>query len=101
MRSKITVCNPLVRTIIASVFTYLKMSKCFQNVNVNAKACNGDTARSLALIHGHMKIVSLIENHTAGQKPLRLEAGKYMYKFIENSEDYYNTCKSYVRPICI
>ena len=44
---------------------------------MNQKACNGDTARSLALTYGHIKIVSLIDNHMIGQyHPLRTEAGK-------------------------
>ena len=47
-----------------------------QKVDANAKSCNGDTARSLALIHGHTKIVSLIDNHIMGHShPLRSEAG--------------------------
>ncbi|KAJ8322386.1 hypothetical protein KUTeg_000857 [Tegillarca granosa] len=44
-------------------------------VNVNSKAHNGDTARSLAIIHGHMKIVSLIDNHVLPFSCLRSEAG--------------------------
>ncbi|XP_052805036.1 ankyrin repeat and SAM domain-containing protein 3-like [Mya arenaria] len=42
-------------------------------VNVNAKAYNGDTARSLALINGNMKIVSLIDNHVTPITSLRAE----------------------------
>ena len=44
-------------------------------MNVNAKAFNGDTARSLALINGNMKIVSLIDNHVMPITSLRAEAG--------------------------
>ncbi|KAH9514926.1 Ankyrin repeat and SAM domain-containing protein 3 [Bulinus truncatus] len=33
-------------------------------VNVNAKAHNGDMARTLAVLNGHMKVVSLIDSHT-------------------------------------
>ncbi|KAK3107869.1 hypothetical protein FSP39_024033 [Pinctada imbricata] len=44
-------------------------------VNVNRKAYNGDTARSLALIHSNMKIVSLIDNHIMPNTCLRSEAG--------------------------
>ena len=36
-----------------------------QGVNVNARYVSGDTARSLALVNGHTKIVSLIDNHVA------------------------------------
>ncbi|XP_064651001.1 ankyrin repeat and SAM domain-containing protein 3-like [Lineus longissimus] len=32
-------------------------------VNVHAKALNGDTAQTLALQYGHMKLVSMIDNH--------------------------------------
>ncbi|XP_046369283.2 ankyrin repeat and SAM domain-containing protein 3-like isoform X1 [Haliotis rufescens] len=42
-------------------------------VDVNARAFNGDMARSLALINGHMKIVSLIENHVMPISTLRSE----------------------------
>ena len=42
---------------------------------MNAKADNGDTARSLALINGNMKIVSLIDNHVMPITSLRAEAG--------------------------
>ena len=46
-------------------------------MDVDAKSCNGDTARSLALIHGHTKIVSLIDNHIMGHShPLRSEPGR-------------------------
>ena len=41
-------------------------SACIQGVNVMAKAVSGDTARSLALINGFTKIVSLIDNHLLG-----------------------------------
>ena len=51
----------------------------FQGVNVNAKADNGDTARSLALINGNMKIVSLIDNHVMPITSLRAEAGKQKF----------------------
>ena len=51
-----------------------------QGVNVNAKAYNGDTARSLALINGNMKIVSLIDNHVMPITSLRAEAGSYIHK---------------------
>ncbi|XP_060073804.1 ankyrin repeat and SAM domain-containing protein 3-like [Ylistrum balloti] len=44
-------------------------------VTVNTKAHNGDTARSLALIYGHIKIVSLIDNHSMPITCLRSEAG--------------------------
>lgn len=44
-------------------------------VNVFNKAHNGDTARSLALIHSNMKIVSLIDNHVMPNTCLRSEAG--------------------------
>lgn len=44
-------------------------------VKVNSKAHNGDTARSLALIYGHIKIVSLIDNHSMPITCLRSEAG--------------------------
>ncbi|XP_061169917.1 ankyrin repeat and SAM domain-containing protein 3-like [Saccostrea echinata] len=44
-------------------------------VNVFTKAHNGDTARSLALIHSNMKIVSLIDNHVMPNTCLRSEAG--------------------------
>ncbi|XP_033758820.1 LOW QUALITY PROTEIN: ankyrin repeat and SAM domain-containing protein 3-like [Pecten maximus] len=44
-------------------------------VTVNSKAHNGDTARSLALIYGHIKIVSLIDNHSMPITCLRSEAG--------------------------
>ena len=42
---------------------------------MNAKADSGDTARSLALINGNMKIVSLIDNHVMPITSLRAEAG--------------------------
>ena len=48
----------------------------FQGVSVNARACNGDNARSLALIHGHMKIVSLIDNHIMPSYTLRADPGR-------------------------
>ncbi|XP_050416603.2 ankyrin repeat and SAM domain-containing protein 3 [Patella vulgata] len=41
-------------------------------VNVNAKTYNGDMARSVALINGYMKIVSLIDNHLM---PLSIRSG--------------------------
>ncbi|OWF38943.1 ankyrin repeat and SAM domain-containing protein 3-like [Mizuhopecten yessoensis] len=44
-------------------------------VTVNSKAHNNDTARSLALIYGHIKIVSLIDNHSMPITCLRAEAG--------------------------
>ncbi|XP_013420925.1 ankyrin repeat and SAM domain-containing protein 3 isoform X1 [Lingula anatina] len=44
-------------------------------VNLNAKTYNGDSARSLALINGHMKIVSLIDHHVNPSAPLRADAG--------------------------
>lgn len=47
-----------------------------QGVNVNAKSYNGDTARSLALICGYMKIVSLIDNHVLPHSALRSEPGE-------------------------
>ena len=47
-----------------------------QGVNVNAKAYNGDTARTLALTSGYMKIVSLIDNHVMPHSTLRSEPGK-------------------------
>lgn len=47
-----------------------------KGVNVFNKAHNGDTARSLALIHSNMKIVSLIDNHVMPNTCLRSEAGK-------------------------
>ncbi|KAK7105889.1 hypothetical protein V1264_017212 [Littorina saxatilis] len=46
-----------------------------KGVNVNAKSFNGDTARSLALAYGHMKIVSLIDNHVMPHGTLRTEPG--------------------------
>jgi hypothetical protein len=43
---------------------------------VNVKSTSGDTARSLALMYGHTKIVSLIDNHILGPStPLRAEPG--------------------------
>ncbi|XP_064604738.1 ankyrin repeat and SAM domain-containing protein 3-like isoform X2 [Liolophura sinensis] len=45
-------------------------------VTVNAKTFSGDMARSLALMKGHMKIVSLIDNHLI-QTPLRSEPGLF------------------------
>ena len=55
-------------------------SDCFlavaQGVNVNAKAYNGDTARTLALTAGYMKIVSLIDNYVMPHSTLRSEPGK-------------------------
>ena len=48
---------------------------------MNAKADNGDTARSLALINGNMKIVSLIDNHVMPITSLRAEAGKYCREY--------------------
>ncbi|XP_005109444.1 uncharacterized protein LOC101860609 [Aplysia californica] len=48
-------------------------------VNVHAKAYNGDTARSTALLNGYMKIVSLIDNHILPPGCLRTEPGLDFY----------------------
>ncbi|XP_059154283.1 ankyrin repeat and SAM domain-containing protein 3-like [Physella acuta] len=48
-------------------------------VNVNARAHSGDTARTLAVLNGYMKIVSLIDNHTMPLISLRSEAGLELY----------------------
>ncbi|BFZ14431.1 hypothetical protein BsWGS_17470 [Bradybaena similaris] len=48
-------------------------------VNVNAKAHNGEMARSLALMNGHMKIVSLIDNHVLPWSCLRPSPGLEYY----------------------
>ncbi|ESO88400.1 hypothetical protein LOTGIDRAFT_125983 [Lottia gigantea] len=42
-------------------------------VNVNVRSYNGDNARSVALINGYMKIVSLIDNHLMPISSLRIE----------------------------
>ena len=58
---------------------------------MDAKSCNGDTARSLALIHGHTKIVSLIDNHIMGHAhPLRSEPGTNICIM----------CVSFLRDVC-
>ncbi|XP_071959653.1 ankyrin repeat and SAM domain-containing protein 3-like [Antedon mediterranea] len=44
-------------------------------VNIEYKNTKGDTARSLAIVNGHMKIVSLIDNHTMASISLRSEPG--------------------------
>ncbi len=45
-------------------------------MNINAKTTAGDTARSLALMNGHTKIVSLIDNyHMTVSATRRVEPG--------------------------
>ncbi|XP_072049082.1 ankyrin repeat and SAM domain-containing protein 3-like [Amphiura filiformis] len=46
-----------------------------EGIDVNAKSEHGETARSLALINGHMKIVSLIDTRCMSPSSLRSEAG--------------------------
>ena len=43
-----------------------------QGVDLNVKSSSGDTARSQAMMAGHTKIVTLIDNHT-GRKASDLE----------------------------
>ena len=45
---------------------------------MNAKACMGDTGRSLALLYGHMKIVSMIDNHNVPAHSVRAEPGEML-----------------------
>ena len=53
-----------------------------------AKALSGHTARSLAIDHGHTKIVSLIDNHIlAPSIPLRSDAGLQLGGDSISSED--------------
>lgn len=58
---------------------------------MNAKAYNGDTARSLALINGNMKIVSLIDNHVTPITSLRAEAGRLNYNVLDLNFDVHLT----------
>ena len=55
---------------------------------MNAKAYNSDTARSLALINGNMKIVSLIDNHVMPITSLRAEAGKFFVADISEGKGF-------------
>ena len=48
----------------------------FQGVQVNTKASDNHTARSLAGVHGHIKIVSLIDSFTARPLTSRLPKEK-------------------------
>ena len=38
-----------------------------QGVDLNVKSSSGDTARSLAMMAGYTKIVTLIDNHAGGR----------------------------------
>ncbi|CAG5119393.1 unnamed protein product, partial [Candidula unifasciata] len=49
-------------------------------VNTNAKAHNGVMARSLALMNGHMKVISLIDNHVMPVSCLRPQPGPDCYR---------------------
>ncbi|CAH1795911.1 unnamed protein product [Owenia fusiformis] len=55
-------------------------------VNMEAKAFTGDTARSLALMNGHTKIVSLIDNY-ALPTSLRAEAGLHFGADLSSSDE--------------
>ncbi|XP_006823689.1 uncharacterized protein LOC102806883, partial [Saccoglossus kowalevskii] len=58
-------------------------------IEIEAKNYNGDTARSLALLNGHMKIVSLIDNQTLPLTLLRAEPGLHVDEDLSSSDEYY------------
>ncbi|XP_077985177.1 ankyrin repeat and SAM domain-containing protein 3-like [Glandiceps talaboti] len=59
-------------------------------VEIEAKNFNGDTARSLALLNGYMKIVSLIDNQSLPISTLRSEPGLHVDEDLSSSEEYYH-----------
>ncbi|XP_070548274.1 LOW QUALITY PROTEIN: ankyrin repeat and SAM domain-containing protein 3-like [Ptychodera flava] len=59
-------------------------------VDMDTKNFNGDTARSLALLNGYMKIVSLIDNQTLPMTSLRSEPGLQVEEDLSSSEEYYH-----------
>ncbi|XP_033096744.1 ankyrin repeat and SAM domain-containing protein 3-like [Anneissia japonica] len=61
-------------------------------VDIEYKNSKGDTARSLAIVNGHMKIVSLIDNRTMASVSLRSEPG------LGSDADLSSSDENYQRP---
>lgn len=68
-----------------------------QNVDVSIRNRQGETARSLALLKGFTKVVSLIDNHIyANQRPLRSRPGFIMIYYTVQKIYPNNSCYSYI-----